>query len=213
MNEPARTATADPAAPYEGASEMRHANAQLLQALDNRLGTDSRAESEVAALTAMRPEIQLFLQRGAATGQFLEDTQERTACQVLLDYWSSSLAHAEMDPGRPRLAVFRPEALPDLKDKRCPFVGLASIREPQLLFGREQAAQSLLERLQQVPLVVVLGGSGSGKSSLVLAGAMPALQAPGREPRFRAVGPFTPGNAVLEQLLRAVVRARAAQAA
>ena len=213
MNEPTTAAPADAAAPYEGASEMRHANAQLLQALDSRLGTDSRPESEVAALTAMRPEIQIFLRRGAATGQFLEDTQERTACQVLLDYWSSSLAHAKMDLGRPRLDVFRPEALPDLKDKRCPFVGLAFIRQPQLLFGREQAVQSLLDRLQQVPLVVVLGGSGSGKSSLVLAGVMPALQAPGREPRFRAVGPLTPGNAVLEQLLRAVVRAIATQAA
>lgn len=212
MNEDtaSRPATAPP---YESAAEMRHANTLLLQALDQRLGTDSRPESENAALMAMRPDIEAFLQRGAATGGFVEDTQERTACQVLLDYWSSSLAHAQMDVGRPRLVPFDAAALPDLRDKRCPFVGLSSIRQPQGLFGRDRALQSLLQRLQDVPLVVVLGGSGSGKSSLVLAGALPALQAAQSSPRMRAVGPFTPGNAVLAQLLRAALQARQAAAA
>jgi len=51
---------------------------------------------------------------------------------------------------------------------------------------------------------VVQGGSGSGKSSLVMGGALPVLTAPEHMPQFRLVGPFTPGNAVLENLVDAV---------
>lgn len=201
--------------PYESAAEMRHANTQLLQALDERLGTDSRPESEAAALAAMRPDIESFLQRGAATGCYVDDTQERTACQVLLDYWSSSLAHARMDVGRPRLVPFNAQALPDLKDKPCPFVGLEAFSDDthRYFFGREKAAADLLARLGTTPLVVVQGGSGSGKSSLVMAGVLPVLGAPDRDPRWRIVGPFTPGNAVLERLARVVLGANADTAA
>ncbi len=52
--------------------------------------------------------------------------------------------------------------------------------------------------------MVVQGASGSGKSSLVIAGALPELAASDHTPRFRVVGPFTPGNAPLEGLVDAL---------
>jgi WD40 repeat protein len=55
-----------------------------------------------------------------------------------------------------------------------------------------------------VPLVVVQGGSGSGKSSLVMGGALPMLGTSDGIPQFRVVGPFAPGNAVLENLVDAL---------
>src|SRR5512139_806846 len=200
--------TADvPLAPFEDASELKKENASLLEAIDRRLGEDSRPESEVAALRELEPRIHAFLERGAATGVFVWDVKERTACQVLLDYWSSTLAHAGIATARARLAPFDAPRLPDLKDRPCPFVGLEPIRNGALFYGRDEAVASLIARVAEAPLVVVLGASGSGKSSLVIGGALPLLGAPGHVPPFRIVGPLTPGNAPLESLAGAVAAA------
>ena len=190
--------------PFEGASELQRENASLLQTIDRRLGDDSRPESEAAALRELGPRIHAFLDRGAATGVFVEDVRERTACQVLLDYWSSTLAHAGIAAARARLAPFDAAQLPDLKDRQCPFVGLEAIRDGTLFFGREKAVASLLARVAEVPLVVVLGASGSGKSSLVIGGALPLLAELGHVPPYRIVGPLTPGNTPLESLVGAL---------
>jgi WD40 repeat protein len=191
-------------APFDDAAEMRQVNADLLQVMDRRLGVDSSAESEIAALRELESDIRGFLDRGAATGALVEDIKERTACQVLLDYWSSTLSHAGIRAPRSRLAPFDAESLPDLSDDKCPYVGLESFRSGAFFFGRELAVASLHQRVSEVPLVVVQGGSGSGKSSLVMGGALPLLQTADGVPKFRTVGPFTPGNAVLENLVDAL---------
>ncbi len=80
-------------------------------------------------------------------------------------------------------------------DVRCPFRGLASFRPEDrgLFFGRETLAARLAERLRGERFLALVGGSGCGKSSLALAGVVPALQrqlpgarllsmTPGREP-------------------------------
>jgi energy-coupling factor transporter ATP-binding protein EcfA2 len=56
-----------------------------------------------------------------------------------------------------------------------PFKGLFAFetKDTHLYFGREQEAEDLLQRLKQNPMVVVVGDSGSGKSSLVKAGLIP----------------------------------------
>ncbi|MBR1205019.1 MULTISPECIES: WD40 repeat domain-containing protein [unclassified Bradyrhizobium] len=196
-------ATVQPA-PFDDAAEMRRVNSDLLQDMDRRLGNDSSPESEIAALGALESNIRCFLDRGATTGTLVEDIKERTACQVLLDYWSSMLSHAGIRAPRPRLAPFDAERLPDLGDDKCPYVGLESFRSSAFFFGRETAVTSLLQRLDEVPLVVVEGASGSGKSSLVMGGALPMLRTVDGAPKFRVVGPFVPGNAMLENLVDAL---------
>src|ERR1700675_4136913 len=154
--------------PFESASELREAHARLLEALDTPLEKDSSAEGEAAALGGMEWQIREFLERGAATGVYLEEVKERTACQVLMDYWASTLSQAGMHVAAGRLARFDGEQLPDLKDKTCPYVGLEAFRDQAFFFGREADTQALLTQLHDTPLVVVLGASGSGKSSLVM---------------------------------------------
>ncbi|HKH46320.1 MAG TPA: AAA family ATPase, partial [Thermoanaerobaculia bacterium] len=60
-----------------------------------------------------------------------------------------------------------------------PFVGLRpfDVEDGHLFFGRREQTRELLERLQRTRLVAAVGGSGCGKSSLVRAGLIPALDA------------------------------------
>ena len=84
---------------------------------------------------------------------------------------------------RPPLFVLRrttDEPYPDA-DAVCPYRGLAAyhVEDARYFFGREQLSGQLVRRLaEQLPntgLLVAIGPSGSGKSSLLRAGFIPAL--------------------------------------
>jgi len=202
----AEAAISQRVAPFESASELREAHAHLLEVLDMQLGQDASEAGEAAALACLDSEIRQFLERGAATGVYLDEMRERTACQVLLDYWVSNLSQAGMHVASSRLARFDGEQLPDLKDKPCPYVGLEAFRDRTFFFGRESDIKTLLAQVRDAPLVLVLGASGSGKSSLVMGGVMPALAANGVPPALRLVPPCVPGNSVLDHLADVVLR-------
>src|SRR5258706_15814694 len=59
-----------------------------------------------------------------------------------------------------------------------PFPGLRPFETEEygLFFGREGQSDALIERLQRSHFLAVVGTSGSGKSSLVRAGLLPALR-------------------------------------
>ena len=59
----------------------------------------------------------------------------------------------------------------------CPFKGLAAfdVADAPYFFGRERLIAELVARLVGAPLLGVVGPSGSGKSSVVRAGLLPAL--------------------------------------
>jgi WD40 repeat protein len=94
-------------------------------------------------------------------------------------------------------------------DRRCPFPGLlafgsrfASSGKPEdddrnFFFGREGLIKELVVKLEAHPFLAVVGGSGSGKSSLVLAGLLPALEK--AYPGLRTTC-MTPGNDPLARL-------------
>lgn len=64
----------------------------------------------------------------------------------------------------------------------CPYRGLASYRheDARWFFGRERSTDALVAQLRAVPetggLVMLVGASGAGKSSLLNAGLVPALR-------------------------------------
>jgi energy-coupling factor transporter ATP-binding protein EcfA2 len=64
-------------------------------------------------------------------------------------------------------------------DNTNPYVGLRpfDVDESILFFGRNDQTLELLQRLHQHHFVAVVGSSGSGKSSLLRAGLIPALKA------------------------------------
>jgi energy-coupling factor transporter ATP-binding protein EcfA2 len=194
--------------PFESASELHDSHERLLELLDERLGQGSSVEAETEALKTLEPQIRQFVERGVATGAYIEEVPLRTSCQTLVDYWASSLARAGINIERVRLAAFNSAQLPELPDEPCPYVGLETIREANadLFFGRDEAIGEVLKDLRISELVVVAGPSGSGKSSLVLGGVLPKLRNEGWAKNLRFVPPFVPGTALLEHLAANVRR-------
>jgi energy-coupling factor transporter ATP-binding protein EcfA2 len=63
----------------------------------------------------------------------------------------------------------------------CPYPGMEPFSEDdsERFFGRDEQADELLRRLRKHPFLTVIGPSGSGKSSLVFAGLIPAMRQSG----------------------------------
>lgn len=94
------------------------------------------------------------------------------------------------------------------EDRLNPYPGLRPFEahESHLFFGRDGEVDQLLERLQRTRIVTVLGTSGSGKSSLLRAGLLPALLG-GLSPMAGAawrVGIMRPGHDPLRNLAQAL---------
>lgn len=88
-------------------------------------------------------------------------------------------------------------------ESACPYKGLAAFQpeDARFFFGREALIDATVRRVQLSQVLVVGGPSGSGKSSFVRAGLIPALKAgalPGSESWQFAI--FTPGRDPLAEL-------------
>lgn len=107
------------------------------------------------------------------------------------------------------------ESAPTLTAQNNPYRGLESYDEAQtdLFFGRRGLVEELATKVDKHPFTVVVGASGTGKSSVVKAGLVPYLKqreesAPtedgqakeGHSPRYVALPPFRPGDAPLQSL-------------
>lgn len=109
--------------------------------------------------------------------------------------------------------------LPDDFVPRNPYKGLRAFRRDDAgdFFGRETFVTELVESVRAMIteaqaarlLVVLLGPSGSGKSSVIMAGLLPRLQAgvlPGSQD-WRYLDPLVPGDHPLERLTLALAGA------
>jgi hypothetical protein len=92
----------------------------------------------------------------------------------------------------------------------APYVGLRPFEERDVLlfFGRDAHVRDLLRRFAQQRFTAVIGVSGSGKSSLVRAGLIPALHSGDLSRAGHRWNVFTckPGNAPLANLAKELVR-------
>ncbi|WYL93733.1 MAG: hypothetical protein HEQ35_07505 [Gloeotrichia echinulata IR180] len=81
----------------------------------------------------------------------------------------------------------------------CPYQGLKAFEAEQkeFFFGRKQVVRDILAKLSQKPFLPMIGASGSGKSSVVLAGLIPELL---KNPGWRVIEPIKPGFEPLEEL-------------
>jgi WD40 repeat protein/DNA-binding SARP family transcriptional activator len=110
-----------------------------------------------------------------------------------------------------RTRLYAVEEPPDPSELEiCPFRGLAPFdaAHAEYFFGRERLVAELVARLVGSTLLAVVGPSGSGKSSAVRAGLLPALAdgvVPGSEGWRRAV--MRPGERPFAELSRTLARA------
>jgi len=93
-----------------------------------------------------------------------------------MDEWRWAIHEIIGNAGR--TVIYEP---PDsaLRAEECPYKGLAAYQpeDARYFCGREAMTDELIRRLQLHDVLVVGGPSGSGKSSLVRAGLIPALRA------------------------------------
>ncbi|MEM9770822.1 MAG: caspase family protein, partial [Cyanobacteria bacterium P01_D01_bin.73] len=85
------------------------------------------------------------------------------------------------------------EPAPPLNKRNNPYRGLEAFDEKhtELFFGRQKVINELADFVESNPLTVVLGASGSGKSSLVKAGLVPTLK---EQDHWTVLEPMRPGQ-------------------
>jgi beta-lactamase class A len=161
------TTVRDGSVPFPSLTALRAAHVDLLKRY-----RDSNAVPEILA------DITALIRDGRATGALLNDTEERWTAQNLLDYWATTLYQREQDPPDTTLVDFDPLLAPELPDDICPYVGLDAFleRDYDRFFGRQYMVADLLEHIKTHRMLAIIGPSGSGKSSLALAGLLAALR-------------------------------------
>ena len=95
-------------------------------------------------------------------------------------------------------------AAPPLDESQNPYRGLESFDQEHsdLFFGRTALIQKLYQFCQENPLTVVLGASGTGKSSLVKAGLIPYLQQLDTADQWQILSPMRPGESPFKELYK-----------
>jgi hypothetical protein len=188
--------------PFLSTSALSEAHSALLRSL--------RGNGNTTLSPALLMTLTDFMARAQATGALIDDLDQRQSIQSILDYWTTVLYRSGYEPPDAILADFDPSLAPTLDESLCPYRGLEAFREDDqhLFFGRRQLVAELIEQLQHKQLLAVIGRSGSGKSSLVMSGLIPALKAdalPGSA-RWRYLPILTPGDTPLENLAHLLAR-------
>ncbi|HEY5710983.1 MAG TPA: ATP-binding protein [Allosphingosinicella sp.] len=194
-------------APFASMPELQREHLELAEATDaleraiEGAGDQDRARLRRETIV-LRCNIRRFVRRAVATGTVLDMSPDRALARSMLDFWSIRQAYlrrhsARLHPGDGERAILSPDAArlcdsislapfdeesaPELPDFPSPFVGLNAFGEREakdaIFFGREEAVAELRKLLAERRLAIVTGPSGSGKSSLIMAGLVPALHA------------------------------------
>lgn len=183
----------DSALRFPSLASLRVAHGELL-----------RRQRQDPGAAGLRAQIEAVVRRGQATGAMLDEADDRAEAQGILDYWATQLFRVDRTAVDATLDDFDAGLAPKLDDDACPYVGLDAFRQTShgIFFGRERLVDSVLQRLSGERFLAVVGASGSGKSSLVLAGVLPALQkgALAGSASWRVLPPLVPGSKPLTSL-------------
>lgn len=182
---------------YSSIAAMREAHGELLARRDNQQDAPEFLD-----------DVQIFITQGQATGVLLDNHLDRRIAQSMLGYWGNVLYRHEREISEIILAEFDPMTSPEILDELCPYVGLEAFQEKDKpnFFGRSQLIDRLSDHLKENRLLAVIGPSGSGKSSVVLGGLVPALKegAVSDSSNWRYYPRLVPGSKPLENLAQLI---------
>jgi WD40 repeat protein/energy-coupling factor transporter ATP-binding protein EcfA2 len=175
--------------------------------LDDRDLTDEEIKYGIEKLSKLlaerAPQASVLQQRFKTQVETLKDTrgadsrtarEQRQQAIVEIDHLCDQVLEISFDA----LSALGKEP-PEYKAE-CPFPGLSSFAEEQyheFFFGRDELIRDLQKELAKDNFLAVIGTSGSGKSSVVLAGLIPKLKK--EEASLQSVR-ITPSNEPLKQL-------------
>jgi WD40 repeat protein/energy-coupling factor transporter ATP-binding protein EcfA2 len=150
-----------------------------------------------------------FVQSACLTGLLLDREADRDEAQRIVDTWATRLYRSGREVDESTLCEFDETLSPPPTGR--PYVGFDAFSESDRKFfcGRDALVAELLERLKTSNLIALVGPSGSGKSSLMLAGVAPALKGgalPGSEAWLQS-GRIVPGSDPLRHLAAALALA------
>ena len=153
-----------------------------------------------------RTKADAFRRQAAAAGKWIKSFEERDTVQAMIDYWTVTMANvpgAEAYPDTVLLAEFSEKTVQKTK-RQCPFVGLSpfQVSDAPHYFGREADVDAVVAALETNPAAVIVGPSGTGKTSVAQAGVAGKLLAKGSE--WALLGNLVPGRDPVGALLRAV---------
>ncbi len=140
--------------------------------------------------------------------------QGKISCDRLFDYINTQIGGKLQSPLRMgiggsislvKYSVTGTEKIPEIEpildgkgEIVCPYQGLLAFTKTErpFFFGRKQVVEELERKLTRQPFVPLIGASGSGKSSVVLAGLIPWLEKAG----WQVLDPIKPGFKPLMRL-------------
>lgn len=152
-----------------------------------------------------------FIRQVQATGAILSDDEERRSSQSILNYWASTLYRYDQKTRLVTLADYDYRKKTEVGDVDCPYPGVQPFTEEQspIFFGRQRQIAYMVGRLKEDRLLVVVGASGSGKTSLVQAGLLPALKKElTNDAKHFFFPPIVPGSDPLRSLALMIQRAK-----
>lgn len=137
-----------------------------------------RQQKEVGTAQPMKDVVAEFVTRARASGALLHANEDREFAQTIIDYWTATLYREKIEIPAATLEDYDPGQQPELPAAALPYVGLKPFDEStsHRFFGRERLVKTLLSTLEKERFAMVIGQSGTGKSSLVLAGLLPRLR-------------------------------------
>lgn len=156
-------------------------------------------------------DVEHFIDQVQATGAILSDDEERRASQNILNYWVSVLYRVDGVARLVTIANYDPKVTTRIDDGLCPYPGVRPFteRDCQFFFGRQRQIDYMVGRLKEDRLLTIVGAPGSGKTSLVQAGVLPALKKEQPSDRKHFFFPPTlPGIDPLMSLALMIKRAR-----
>lgn len=159
---------------FKSLSALRRAHTSLLEEYQKY---DDDKDENIPPQTFFE-QVESFLSRASKTGSVLDIDEDRSDAQALLNYWTTVLYDSGKSPRPTLLAKFDEELVSREIGAGCPYRGLRAFHKEDraVFYGRRQLTRAMSNALGSGNFLAVVGLSGSGKSSIVRAGLIPALQ-------------------------------------